>query len=174
MDASKKFVVMGLDNSGKTTIVHSLKGDVNLLSLCSFKPTVDYAIETITTEMGEFKIWDFGGQDRYRLKHLEHLPDNLARASKIIFVIDIQDAARQVEALGFLKRVVDSIEDPAVELSIFLHKSDPTLKGPIDDTLDSTIAGLVERVREIVPPSVSCKIFKTSVYTVFHKVPVST
>ena len=35
-----KILIMGLDNSGKTSILISLSKDSNILSYCSIKPTI--------------------------------------------------------------------------------------------------------------------------------------
>ncbi|MHA1130339.1 MAG: ADP-ribosylation factor-like protein [Candidatus Helarchaeota archaeon] len=58
---STKIVIMGLDNSGKTSIVLSLSKDTNLLSYFSLKPTQGINISTLEENGLRFVIWDFGG-----------------------------------------------------------------------------------------------------------------
>ena len=45
-----KILIMGLDNSGKTSILLSLRKDTNLLSYCALKPTLGIDIKKFDTE----------------------------------------------------------------------------------------------------------------------------
>ena len=57
-----RFLILGLDNAGKTTIVKKLKGeDLNKIS-----PTLGFNIETLEFGGLNLNIWDIGGQTSLR------------------------------------------------------------------------------------------------------------
>ena len=56
--ASKRVLMVGLDNAGKTTILYKLTLD----QIVSTIPTIGLNIETITYNDIKFHVWDLGGQ----------------------------------------------------------------------------------------------------------------
>ncbi len=52
--------MIGLDNSGKTTILYKLKLGVVKSTL----PTVGFNVETVSVKGIELTVWDLGGQDK--------------------------------------------------------------------------------------------------------------
>ena len=91
---AKKIVLMGLDNSGKTSIVLCLKGVKNLSSFSTIKPTRGFEINKFNSLGSEFRIWDFGGQEIFREDYLKNFKNHIKGANKLIYVIDIQDRDR--------------------------------------------------------------------------------
>jgi ADP-ribosylation factor-like protein 2 len=57
-----RFLVLGLDNAGKTTIVKKLKNE----PLNTISPTLGFNIETIEFGSINLNIWDIGGQTSLR------------------------------------------------------------------------------------------------------------
>ena len=167
----KKVLIMGLDNSGKTSIVLCLKGVKNLLSFYSLNPTKGIMINKFESLGSEFNIWDFGGQEQYRGDYLKNFEDHLIGSNKIIFVIDVQDVDRYEIALSFLKDIVESIKNGQIqiEFTIFLHKYDPDLKLIKKELDDNLIQDLVSKIRDTFPYDFPFSIHTTSIYTVFQK-----
>ncbi|TFF98936.1 MAG: GTP-binding protein [Promethearchaeota archaeon] len=168
-----KILIMGLDNSGKTSILISLSKDSNILSYCSIKPTIGCDIKTIETQDLLMSIWDFGGQAKFREEYLTNFKNYLEGANKIIFVIDVQDIKRYELALEYFKNILNLLKEGGyfIELSIFLHKYDPNLSmkeefEKIDEIVESK---LINELIGIIPPEFDYKLFKTSIYTVFDK-----
>ena len=168
-----KILIMGLDNSGKTSILLSLRKDTNILSYCALKPTKGIDIKKFDTEELMFSVWDFGGQKQYREEHLERFREYVERVERIIFVIDVQDTDRYTQAVEYLEKIVSQLKqlDVNVNFSIFLHKYDPNLSRiekfkDIDEKINS---GLVLKFRDIVPSDFSYDVFKTTIFTVFEK-----
>ncbi len=65
-----RLVVLGLDNSGKTTILKSfLKEEIQ-----SVTPTQGFNIKTLQQDGLDFNVWDLGGQKAIR-KHWENYYD---------------------------------------------------------------------------------------------------
>ena len=169
-ESPRKILLMGLDNSGKTSIVLSLQKDTNLLSYYSLKPTQGIEIINLTSDGQKFAIWDLGGQEKYRIEYLENLERYTRGVDKLIFVIDIQDQDRYDLALEYLKKVIEYLEskDRTPKISVFLHKMDPQIekenKIPIE-----TLTELNKKILAIVSDNFKPDIFKTTIYTIFQK-----
>ena len=171
LDASKKIVLLGLDNSGKTSIVKCLKGVKNLASFNTPRPTRGHKIDKFNMYDTNFSIWDFGGQSTYRDELFINFRNNIKETDKIIFVIDIQDQERYETSLDYLTKLYSLIQKHqiVVELSIFLHKYDPDLERITKKINEETIERLINKIRDKIPSDIPYKIFKTSIYTVFQK-----
>ncbi len=108
-NASKKIVLLGLDNSGKTSIVKCLKGVKNLSSFNTPKPTRGHKINRFNTYGADFSIWDFGGQISYRDEFFVNFSEHIKETDKIIFVIDIQDQERYETSLDYLTKLYSAL-----------------------------------------------------------------
>ena len=166
---SRKILIMGLDNSGKTSIVESLKGR-NLMS--GIEPTKGYTTEDVEIDGTRFNIWDFGGQITYRTEHLARLDDYLYGSNKFIYVIDIQEHSRYDSSLGYLEDIMAKLikrntED--LDITIFLHKFDPNFFENYLEITEEMITNLIFRIKNIIPEKYHENIFKTTIYTVFER-----
>jgi len=172
LETSKKIVLLGLDNSGKSSIVKCLKGVKNLASFNAPKPTRGHEINRFNMFGTNFSIWDFGGQDTYRDELFINFRSSIKETDKIIFVIDIQDQERYEISLEYLMKLVSLIKKNKIliELSIFLHKYDPDLESINKEINEETIEKLSEKINDKIPSDIPYKIFKTSIYTVFQKI----
>ncbi len=162
-----KILIMGLSNSGKTSIVLSLQKNVNLLSFYSLEPTKGIDRVEFEDKNSQFHIWDFGGQEQYRDGYLKNLNNYLTGVNKFIYVIDVQDEDKYDVSLQYFKNIFTILkkEKFSVSLSIFLHKYDPNLEFD-----EESISELIMRIRDIIPNAFEFNIFKTSIYTVFRKI----
>lgn len=169
--AKKKIVVMGLDNSGKTSIVLNLMDRVNLLNYLSLKPTAGVEVKDFDTETKTFNIWDLGGQKTYREDYLQDMDKYLSGIDKLIYVIDVQDAERYSEALNFLEKIINLLQEKSYEpeLSIFIHKYDPKLFQVCPELNNEMINELVKDIKNIIPKQFFYQIYRTTIYTTFDK-----
>ncbi len=168
----RKVLIMGLDNSGKTSILLSLKQNTNLLTYFSLKPTNRISIEKMESRSESYFIWDFGGQEKFRNEYLEQFESFIGGAEKIIFVIDVQDEDRYEIALDYLADIVKGLKnhDMKVKFSVFLHKYDPQIETR-DKLIDKKIrVKLIKKIKNIMGAEFECQIFRTSIYTVFEKI----
>jgi small GTP-binding protein len=166
---TSKIVIMGLDNSGKTSILLSLQKNTNLLSYFALKPTQGLNVIKVEDEIAQFSIWELGGQKKYRNDYLQDLPKYTNAADRIIFVIDVQDIARYELALTYLANIFTQIEKESFELCIFLHKFDPGLEAIEKFSTEQLSNTLLKRINSIIPADYNFKIFKTTIFTVFQK-----
>ncbi|MFX1293747.1 MAG: ADP-ribosylation factor-like protein [Promethearchaeota archaeon] len=173
-EKSKKILIIGLDNSGKTSIVLSLQRNINLLSYYSLKPTRGIDIINFENHGMKLNIWDFGGQAEYRENYLKQLNKYYKGLDKIIFVIDVQDIERYEIALDYLKKIVNALKKHKnnVNFSIFLHKFDPNLEKLENFTDKHLSLHLISKIKQIIPPEVPYQMFKTTIFTIFQKRPL--
>jgi GTPase SAR1 family protein len=168
-----KILLLGLDNTGKSSILLSLKENTNLLSYLSLKPTKGMNIESFKTEEYSITCWDLSGQKIYREEFLKHFNNYSVEVDQIIFVIDIQDIDRYDLALEFLRNVIAELKmtNKKIEFSIFLHKYDPNIKSleKFKDIDEIVNLRLIKKINEIISPTFNYKIFKTTIYSVFEK-----
>jgi len=111
-------VVLGLDNAGKTTMLHRLKsgGDIR-----SFPPT-DRPRPTSTFECQniKFQAWDMGGHEAVR--HLWE--DYVCECSAVLFLIDAADTNRLEEAGFELDALIAEKIVEGLPVAILLNKCD--------------------------------------------------
>ena len=79
-------IMLGLDNSGKSTILYKLKyGQV-----VATNPTIGFNVELVDHKIYRMTIWDIGGGDKVKTNWIHYFYDVVA----IIFVIDSGDKER--------------------------------------------------------------------------------
>lgn len=166
----KKIIFIGLDNGGKTSIILSLKG-INLMSLNTLNPTRGIETSNLMLSDERFNIWDFGGQEQYRIKHLEEFRINFKETDKLIYVIDIQDPERYDLAIDYLKKILNKISKDynRIKFSLFLHKYDPNLKEVKPEITDTVVEDLISKIKQILPSKFWDEIYRTTIYTVFER-----
>ncbi|XP_032262265.1 ADP-ribosylation factor-like protein 6 isoform X2 [Phoca vitulina] len=111
---------LGLDNSGKTTIINKLKPS-NAQSQ-DIVPTIGFSIEKFKSSSLSFTVFDMSGQGRYRNLWEHYYKEGQA----IIFVIDSSDRLRMVVA----KEELDTmLNHPELQTSIYdiKHRRIPIL-----------------------------------------------
>lgn len=169
----KKIMIMGLDNSGKSSILLSLREGTNLLSYLSLKPTRGVNIDTFKGPPSDMIIWEFGGQDQYRQEYLDNFDRYFDEVDNIIYVIDIQDVDRYELSVEYFKNIIKLLTENnvKVDITIYFHKYDPliTKQEKFKDIDKVTTPALIKNLTKIIPSGYNCKIFKTTIYTIFEK-----
>lgn len=168
----KKMIILGLDNAGKSTILLTLKQQIGVQRLAEIKPTKGIETENFESQDASYYVWDFSGQQLYREQNLNK-PENFKGTDMLIFVIDIQDAARFDNALQFLEKILGVMQNLKLkcECSVFFHKFDPDLFQSEDYKKRST--DLRAQLRALFNKyPFPLKVFHTSIYTVFQRVQV--
>jgi GTP-binding protein SAR1 len=112
----RTLIIIGLDNAGKTTLLHKLRyGQVR-----SFVPTQRPASEEIEVGNVSFKAWDLGGHEAVRALWQQY---ELA-ADAVVFVIDSADLSRIKEARSELERAVALTADSGIPIAVMANKQD--------------------------------------------------
>merc|ERR1711988_1038039 len=113
-----KVCVVGLDNSGKSTILNKLKPAE--ASINEVTPTVGFTTEEFDHGNCTFQAWDMSGQSRYRELWQCYFPD----AAGIIFVLDSTDAVRMCMALDELQHLLRHPDTAGKPILFFSNKKD--------------------------------------------------
>lgn len=124
----KKILLIGLDNSGKTTILNFIKSK----KFVQTEPTLGLNIETIVIKNFEFLIFDVGGKVRTLWSHYY---DNL---NAIIFVVDSTDSGRLWEIREELKKINNDLRYQSVPALVFYNKQDMDKLVDFTELIDST------------------------------------
>lgn len=82
----KNFLMLGLDSTGKTTILHHLK----LGEVVTSTPTIGFEVETVQYKNVTFNVWDIRGQDKFRNVWKQFCPNTKG----LVYVIDSSDKKR--------------------------------------------------------------------------------
>ena len=166
---SIKIVLIGLDNSGKTSILSCLRGIKRISAFNSPQPTRGEDWQSFEALNSHYVIFDLGGQRAYRDDYFNDFDKYLIGTRKIIYVIDVQDINRYDEAIEYLEKVIVSMEkNKEINFSIFLHKFDPDIV--FDKVLsEKIINALIKRIKKTIPPKFNYSLHKTSIYAIFEK-----
>ncbi|KAL0490750.1 ADP-ribosylation factor [Acrasis kona] len=111
-----RFVMVGLDASGKTTVLFKLKLDETVTTI----PTIGFNVETIQYKNINMSVWDIGGQDKIR-PLWRYYYDNV---DSVIFVVDSSDFERIVEAREELHHVMSDDRLRNAMLLVYANKQD--------------------------------------------------
>jgi len=114
--AECRILMLGLDNSGKTTALKQLAGeDVNHIT-----PTQGFNIKSVQSEGFKLNVWDIGGQ-----KHIRPYWKNYyANTDAIIYLVDSTDHRRIDEAAEELGALLEEELLEEVPLLVFANKQD--------------------------------------------------
>ncbi len=169
-----RMLLLGLSNSGKTSILKYFQGFRNLSSFSEIKPTIHIDFIKYQAIDQEYIVWEFGGQKEYINEYLKNFYSYLVNTKKILFVIDIQDKKKYAPSLDFLQKIVNLLinNDSKIEVSVYLHKLDPDLNQTHPEITKQKIDNLIREIIKIFPRDYKYNISKTSIYMKFkeHKV----
>merc|ERR1719410_2045017 len=111
-----RILMVGLDASGKTTILYKFK----LGEVVTTIPTIGFNVETVDYKNLNFTVWDVGGQDKIRPLWRYYYQGTNA----IIFVVDSNDRDRTEDAREELMKMLNEDEMRDAVLLIFANKQD--------------------------------------------------
>ena len=136
--AEANILVVGLDNSGKTTILNQLKSDESKST--DIVPTIGFNVEKFTTKALSITAFDMSGQGRYRTLWEQYYRD----CQGIVFVIDSSDKLRMVVAKDELKNTIKHPEltNRRVPVLFFANKMD--LRDAVSSVKVTSLMGLEE------------------------------
>lgn len=108
---------MGLDSSGKTTLLYKLKG----YQLVETLPTIGFNVEPLEVPGHvSLTLWDIGGQAQLRASWKNYLEG----IDILVYVLDSTDEARLPEAGAELMEVLDSPSMVSVPFLVLANKQE--------------------------------------------------
>ncbi|XP_039268575.2 ADP-ribosylation factor 6-like [Styela clava] len=111
-----ELAMVGLDGSGKTTILYNLKKK----DFWNVKRTVGYNLENIRVRNKTFNLWDIGGVKNIRPLWRYHFIGKHG----VIFVIDSSDVRRLDEAITELWNITKDPVAKNVRILVLANKQD--------------------------------------------------
>ena len=144
-----ELTLVGMQNSGKTTFVNVIASGQFAEDMI---PTVGFNMRKITKGNVIIKVWDVGGQPRFR-----SMWERYCRGvNAIVFMVDAADEDKLEAARNELMQLLDKPQLEAIPVLVLANKKD--LPGALDERQ------LIERMnlsaiqnREICCYSISCK-----------------
>ncbi|GFR45967.1 hypothetical protein Agub_g7438 [Astrephomene gubernaculifera] len=139
-------LVVGLDNSGKTTIIERLKPRPKQSS--DVVPTVGFTVEELQKGGLTFTVFDMSGAGRYRTLWEQYYRE----ADAVIFVVDSADKLRMVVARDEMEHMLRHPNLRKVPVLYFANKKDlPVAMPPVEIAQALGLEDIKDRPWQIVP-----------------------
>ena len=112
----RRILMLGLDASGKTTVLYKLQLGDTIHTI----PTIGFNVEQVEYKNLQMTIWDVGGQSKIRplWKHYYQNTDAL------VFLVDSNDIDRIDEARDELHNIIMDDELMSIPILILANKQD--------------------------------------------------
>lgn len=143
-------LVVGLDNSGKTTIIEKLKrvGKQGTAVPIETAPTVGFNVDQFSRGGLNFTVFDMSGAGRYRNLWEQYYKD----CNAIIYVVDTADKLRMCVAKDELDVMLKHKELKKVPILFLANKMDiPDSLGPVDVAQALKLDEIKDKPWQIVP-----------------------
>mmetsp|Transcript_6176 Transcript_6176/g.7666 ORF Transcript_6176/g.7666 Transcript_6176/m.7666 type:complete len:178 (-) Transcript_6176:158-691(-) len=141
--------IVGLQNAGKSTFIHVIqKGEY----VPDMIPTVGFNMHKVDKGSVSIKVWDLGGQKKFRGMWERYCRKNDA----IVFMIDAADPTKFPAAKKELQGLLASPSLNGIPLLLLFNKNDLKTAKPADDIVDAL--GIKKlKGREVAYYEISCK-----------------
>eukprot|EP01038_Epipyxis_sp_PR26KG_P004110 gene4110-5860_t len=115
-DNEARILVLGLDNSGKTTILKKLSDE----DISQIMPTQGFNIKSLMHDGFKLNVWDIGGQKSIR----PYWRNYYDQTDALIYVIDSADKRRMEETGVELMNLLEEEKLAGVPVLLFANKQD--------------------------------------------------
>ena len=115
-DKEARILVLGLDNSGKTTILKRLSDE----EISDVTPTQGFNVKSLVQNDVTLNVWDIGGQKTIR----PYWRNYLDHTDALVYVVDSSDKKRMEETGTELEQLLCEVKLDDVPILIFANKQD--------------------------------------------------
>lgn len=113
-DQEARILVLGLDNSGKTTILKAMSEE----DISTIMPTQGFNIKSLSQDGFKLNVWDIGGQKAIR----PYWKNYYENTDALIYVVDSSDEQRISECYDELKSLMEEADLSKVPLLVYANK----------------------------------------------------
>jgi len=124
-EKESRILVLGLDNSGKTTILKKLSEE----DITHIMPTQGFNINSLVHDGFKLNVWDIGGQKTIR----PYWSNYFEASDALVYVIDSSDRRRLEESGSELNELLLEDKLANIPLLLFANKQDLLQAVPADD-----------------------------------------
>merc|ERR1712100_820709 len=111
-----RILMLGLDNSGKTTALKQLAGE----DVSHITPTQGFNIKSVQHSGFKLNVWDIGGQ-----KHIRPYWKNYYQnTDAIVYMVDSADKRRTDEAAEELQSLLEEADLAGIPTLVYANKQD--------------------------------------------------
>merc|ERR1711968_99462 len=115
-DTEVRILMLGLDNSGKTSILKRLSDE----DITHIMPTQGFNIKSLLHEGFKLNVWDIGGQKTIR----PYWKNYFENTDALIYVVDSSDRRRLEEASDELQELMEEDKLAGIPILCFANKQD--------------------------------------------------
>mmetsp|Transcript_5465 Transcript_5465/g.4920 ORF Transcript_5465/g.4920 Transcript_5465/m.4920 type:complete len:186 (+) Transcript_5465:60-617(+) len=145
-DHEARLLVLGLDNSGKTSILKKLSDE----DITHIMPTQGFNIKSLMHDGFKLNVWDIGGQKSIR----PYWRNYFDHTDALIYVIDSADRRRIEETCLELQQLLEEEKLANVPLLVLANKQDLlNALAPDEITTELALNEVRDRVWQILPCS---------------------
>jgi len=145
-DQEFRILVLGLDNSGKTTILKKLSDE----DITHIMPTQGFNVKSLMHEGFKLNVWDIGGQKMIR----PYWRNYFDSCDALIYVIDSADRRRLEETGVELSQLLEEDKLAEVPVLVFANKQDLMNAIPASEISETLNLHMIrDRVWSIQPAS---------------------
>ncbi|CCC69705.1 hypothetical protein NCAS_0D01240 [Naumovozyma castellii] len=149
-DKELKCLILGLDNSGKSTLVNKLLPEEER-SQVEITPTIGFQIVNFNHGGYTISMWDIGGQTTLR----PFWDNYFDKMEALVWCVDVsapsrfQESLRELSQLLNLDRTVESGETLPFKLIVVLNKIDLVDWNSVEGQLDSLLSTHLEGIEYV-------------------------
>merc|ERR1711865_1223764 len=128
-DKEARILVLGLDNSGKTTILKALSEE----DISTIMPTQGFNIKSLTQDGFKLNVWDIGGQKAIR----PYWKNYYENTDGLVFVVDSSDEERLNECTEELNALLVEENLMKVPVLVYANKQDLDFAAEPEEIMNS-------------------------------------
>merc|ERR1712022_88684 len=141
-----RILMLGLDNSGKTTILKRLSDE----DITHVTPTQGFNIKSLMHEGFELNVWDIGGQKTIR----PYWKNYFENTDALIYVVDSSDKRRLEEAAQELGELLEEDKLGSIPVLVYANKQDLMSAVPGEELIETMgLMDIKDRPWQIQPSS---------------------